>query len=150
MIESGVRRGRPVSGGPRRRGRTGEPTGRNPLHAVESEPPDRHLRGESSAVSGPAPSTWSAPRVALVTGGAAGIGRAEAVALAEAGADVAILGHTDLAGAEETARRCQAAGRRTLVVRADVRRSDEVRQAVEHVIATLGRLDVLVNNAGAL
>ena len=82
---------------------------------------------------------WSEPRVALVTGGAAGIGRAEAVALAEAGADVAILAHADLAGAEETARRCRAAGRRTLVVCADVRRSDEVQQAVERVVAALGR-----------
>ena len=94
--------------------------------------------------------TWSEPRVALVTGGAAGIGRAEAIALAEAGADVAILAHTDLAGAEETARHCRAAGRRTLVVRADVRRSDEVHHAVDEAVRTLGRLDILVNNAGAL
>ena len=93
---------------------------------------------------------WSEPRVALVTGGAAGIGRAEALALAEAGADVAILAHTDLAGAEETARRCRAAGRRTLVVQADVRRSEEVRHAVDEVVHSLGRLDILVNNAGAL
>jgi len=93
---------------------------------------------------------WSEPRVALVTGGAAGIGRAEAVGLAEAGADVAILAHSDRVGAEETARRCRAAGRRTLVVQADVRRSDEVRHAVDEVARTLGRLDILVNNAGAL
>jgi 3-oxoacyl-[acyl-carrier protein] reductase len=93
---------------------------------------------------------WSEPRVALVTGGAAGIGRAEATALAEAGADVAILAHTDVAGAEETARRCQAAGRRALVVRADVRRGTEVQQAVEDVVRELGRLEILVNNAGAL
>ncbi len=63
---------------------------------------------------------------------------------------MAILAHTDLAGAEETARRCRAAGRRTLVVRADVRRSDEVRHAVDEVVRSLGRLDILVNNAGAL
>jgi 3-oxoacyl-[acyl-carrier protein] reductase len=93
---------------------------------------------------------WSEPRVALVTGAAAGIGRAEAVALAEAGADVAVLAHTDLTGAEETARRCRALGRRAAVVQADVRRSEEVRHAVDEVVHGLGRLDILVNNAGAL
>jgi 3-oxoacyl-[acyl-carrier protein] reductase len=88
--------------------------------------------------------------VALVTGGAAGIGRAEAVALARAGADVAVLAYTDVSGAEETARRCRAVGRRSVIVRADVRRSDEVRHAVDEVVRALGRLDILVNNAGAL
>jgi 3-oxoacyl-[acyl-carrier protein] reductase len=88
--------------------------------------------------------------VALVTGGAAGIGRAEAIALAEAGVDVAVLCHTDLAGAEETARRCRALGRRAVVVQADVRRSEEVRRAVDAAVQGLGRLDILVNNAGAL
>jgi 3-oxoacyl-[acyl-carrier protein] reductase len=63
---------------------------------------------------------------------------------------VAILAHTDLAGAEETARYCRDAGRRTVIVRADVRRSDEVRRAVEEAVRALGRLDILVNNAGAL
>jgi 3-oxoacyl-[acyl-carrier protein] reductase len=93
---------------------------------------------------------WSGPRVALVTGGAAGIGRAEAVALARAGADVAVIGHVDLDGAEETARRVRAEGRRALVVHADVRRSEEVRRAVDETLRSLGRLDILVNNAGAL
>jgi 3-oxoacyl-[acyl-carrier protein] reductase len=93
---------------------------------------------------------WSEPRVALVTGGAAGIGRAEAVALAAAGADVAVLAHKDVAGAEETARRCRGTGRRALVVQADVRRSEDVRRAVDEVTGALGRLDILVNNAGAL
>jgi 3-oxoacyl-[acyl-carrier protein] reductase len=96
------------------------------------------------------PPAWSEPRAALVTGAAAGIGRAEAIALAEAGADVAVLGHTDLAGVEETARRIQATGRRALVVQADVRRSEEVRRAVDAVVRAYGRLDILVNNAGAL
>mgnify|MGYP003693562697 CR=1 FL=1 len=71
--------------------------------------------------------------------------------LAEAGADVAILAHSDRAGAEETARRCRAAGRRTLVVQGGcppVGRG--VRHAVDEVARTLGRLDILVNNAGAL
>jgi NAD(P)-dependent dehydrogenase (short-subunit alcohol dehydrogenase family) len=89
-------------------------------------------------------------RVALVTGGAGGIGRAEAVGLAQAGADVAVVGHVDMAGAEETARRCRAAGARALVVQADVRRSEEVRRIVAEVVAGLGRLDILVNNAGAV
>ena len=87
----------------------------------------RRDRGPAARMS-ESPGAGHAGRVALVTGGAAGIGRAEAIALAEAGADVAVLGHTDLAGAEETARRCRALGRRAVVVRADVRRSDEVRQ----------------------
>ena len=56
-------------------------------------------------------------RVTLVTGAARGIGRAEAVAPARAGCDVALLGHRNLGGVAETAERCRAAGRRALVVR---------------------------------
>ena len=87
-------------------------------------------------------------RVALVTGAAANIGRAEAVALARAGHDVAVMGYRDLQGVEGTAELVRQAGRRSLVVRADVTRSDEVQAAVEAVVAGLGRLDILVNNAG--
>ena len=90
------------------------------------------------------------PRVAVVTGAAAGIGRAEAVALARAGVDVAVVAHTDLAGAEETAQQCRGLGRQALVLRADVRRSEDVRRVAGTVADTFGRLDILVNNAGAL
>jgi 3-oxoacyl-[acyl-carrier protein] reductase len=87
-------------------------------------------------------------RVALVTGATTGIGRAEAIALARAGADVAVTAYQDLGGAEETAGQCRAAGRRALVLKADVRRSDDVRAAVEAVLKRFARLDILVNNAG--
>jgi 3-oxoacyl-[acyl-carrier protein] reductase len=87
-------------------------------------------------------------RVALVTGAAAGIGRAEAVALARAGHDVAVMGFRDLAGVEQTAALCRDQGRRALVVRADVRQSADVRAAVQAVADAFGRLDVLVANAG--
>jgi 3-oxoacyl-[acyl-carrier protein] reductase len=88
--------------------------------------------------------------VALVTGASGGIGRAEAVALARAGADVAVLAHTNLAGAEVTARQCRAHGARVLVLQADLRRAEEVRRVVGATVDGLGGLDILVNNAGAL
>jgi 3-oxoacyl-[acyl-carrier protein] reductase len=89
-------------------------------------------------------------RVAMVTGAGSGLGRAEAVALARAGADVAVVGHRNLAGAEETAEQCRKAGGQALVLRADVGRSEDVRRAVAAAVEEFGRLDILVNNAGAL
>lgn len=87
-------------------------------------------------------------RVALVTGAAKGIGKASAEALAQAGADVALL-DIDVVAAQATAREIQdRAGRRTLAVRADVMVRAEFDEAVADVFRTLGRLDVLVNNAG--
>jgi len=89
-------------------------------------------------------------RVAMVTGAGGGIGRAEAVALARAGVDVAVVGHTDLAAAEATAAACRAAGVRALALRAALERGDEVRRVVGEVVDGLGRLDILVNNAGSV
>jgi NAD(P)-dependent dehydrogenase (short-subunit alcohol dehydrogenase family) len=86
-------------------------------------------------------------RVALVTGASRGLGRAMAVALAEAGADLALLARSrgDL---EETAASVRALGRSALVLPADVTSPAEVEGAVEATLVGLGRLDILVNNSG--
>lgn len=86
-------------------------------------------------------------RTALVTGGGQGIGEALAIALAEAGADVAIL-DLNADTAEETAESIRALGRRSLSVQADVTKPDEVADAVSTVVSEWGRLDIGVNNAG--
>ena len=87
-------------------------------------------------------------KVALVTGGSKGIGRAIALALAEAGADVALAarGRDDL---ERTAKEVEATGRRALAVPTDVADPEQCRALVERTVAELGTLDILVNNAGA-
>jgi NAD(P)-dependent dehydrogenase (short-subunit alcohol dehydrogenase family) len=86
-------------------------------------------------------------QVALVTGAARGIGRACALALAHAGADVA-LGLRDAQTGADLAREIEAMGRRALRLQMDVTRLGEIQQAVEAAVARLGRLDILVNNAG--
>jgi len=87
-------------------------------------------------------------KVALVTGASIGIGRATALSLAKAGADVALGYHQDAAGAEETRAAVAALGRRALAVQADVSQPDAVEAMVARVQAELGPVDVLVNNAG--
>ncbi|GAB4069047.1 SDR family oxidoreductase [Ancylobacter sonchi] len=85
-------------------------------------------------------------RVALVTGGAVGIGRGIATRLAEEGCDVAVL-DLDLAGAEETAGLVRALGRRALALSVDVADHAAVDAAVAQVRATFGPVDIAVNNA---
>jgi 3-oxoacyl-[acyl-carrier protein] reductase len=87
-------------------------------------------------------------RVALVTGGSRGIGRAVAIALAQAGADVAINYHTRAADAEEVATAIRAAGRQALAIAADVSDSATVAKLMQAIEAELGPIDLLVNNAG--
>jgi 3-oxoacyl-[acyl-carrier protein] reductase len=87
-------------------------------------------------------------RVALVTGGGTGLGRAISLALAEAGCDVAINYSRSEHDAQETAGAVQERGRRALAVRASVADDGAVRRMVEQVVGELGGLDVLVNNAG--
>jgi len=93
-------------------------------------------------------STNLSGRIALVTGGGRGIGKAIALGLGEAGCDVAVNYVSREADARATAAAIEALGRRALVVRGDVSKSADVAAFVAAVEAGLGPVDILVNNAG--
>jgi 2-deoxy-D-gluconate 3-dehydrogenase len=84
---------------------------------------------------------------ALVTGGGTGIGRAIAIGLAEAGADVAVLGRR-ADNLEATAAAVRGRGRQALVVPADISQVANIDPSIGRVVAELGGLDILVNSAG--
>ncbi|WPF80877.1 2-dehydro-3-deoxy-D-gluconate 5-dehydrogenase KduD [Sanguibacter sp. 4.1] len=88
-------------------------------------------------------------RVALVTGASQGLGQSAALALAEAGADIAVI---DYAEATDTVTQVEALGRRAHSIRLDLVQAtaDDLEAAVSEVVMTLGRIDVLVNNAGII
>ena len=86
-------------------------------------------------------------QVAIVTGGARGLGRQMALALAEAGADVAICDLLEEDG-QRTAAELAALGRRSFFGKVDVTRVDEIEAFVGQVVERLGKIDILVNNAG--
>lgn len=88
-------------------------------------------------------------KTALVTGASRGIGRAVALAYAQAGADVAVLAR-DTDALKELAQEVEASGRRCLVLTGDVSERVTAVQAVETVLEELGQLDILVNNAGSI
>jgi enoyl-[acyl-carrier protein] reductase III len=86
-------------------------------------------------------------QVALVTGSSRGIGRASAIRLAEAGADVIVNYVTSKAAAMATAERIDALGRRVWVVKADVGEEEDVAAMMEFIRDRIGRLDIIVSNA---
>ncbi|MFB3817251.1 MAG: SDR family NAD(P)-dependent oxidoreductase [Candidatus Methylomirabilales bacterium] len=87
-------------------------------------------------------------RVAIVTGGAKGIGRAEAEALAGEGAAVVVATAKSVAEAERVVRGLLEQGGRAIAVQADVSQAADVQRLVETTLKAFGRLDILVNNAG--
>jgi NAD(P)-dependent dehydrogenase (short-subunit alcohol dehydrogenase family) len=88
-------------------------------------------------------------KIALITGGDSGIGRAVAIAFAREGADIALVyrDESETQDAEDTLRWVTDAGRRGLALRADVGSDSECQRIVSRVVEQLGRIDVLVNNA---
>jgi 3-oxoacyl-[acyl-carrier protein] reductase len=89
-----------------------------------------------------------AGRVALVTGASRGIGKAIALALAEAGADVAVNYRRDEGAANEAVAEIEAMGRKAKAYAASVENWDEDQALVEGVLKDFGKIDILVNNAG--
>ena len=87
-------------------------------------------------------------KVALVTGSSSGIGRGIAERFAASGADVTVTYHGNRAGADETAERVRAHGRRAEIVQVDVGDEAAVERLFAHHLAAFGRIDILVNNAG--
>lgn len=88
-------------------------------------------------------------KVALVTGGSGGLGRVDALALAEAGADV-VVADILMDGAEKTAKEVQAMGRKSFAIKMDVTRMEEVKEGVVRIKNELGSIDILVNSAATL
>jgi glucose 1-dehydrogenase len=87
-------------------------------------------------------------KVALVTGSSQGIGRGIVTRFAQEGADVVINYNRTPGGAQEVLREVEAAGRRGLIVQADIGNVNETRKLITSTVEHFGRLDILVNNAG--
>ncbi|MDO9515169.1 MAG: SDR family NAD(P)-dependent oxidoreductase [Syntrophales bacterium] len=86
-------------------------------------------------------------KVAMVTGASRGLGRAIAIGMAEAGADVIAVSR-DVKRLEQTADEIKSLGKKALVVKVDIENTDEVKEAVDKGLNRFGKIDVLINNAG--
>src|SRR5213592_2426071 len=86
-------------------------------------------------------------KVAIITGGDSGIGRAVAIAFAKEGADISVVYLEERKDANETKRLVEEHGRKCLLIEGDVGEDDFCRKAVEQTVKEFGRLDLLVNNA---
>ena len=89
-------------------------------------------------------------RIALVTGGSRGIGRAIVVALANAGAKVAFVYQSNQAAADQLVSELTSQGHEVYSIQADVSKKADADSAIENVVGKWGRLDILVNNAGII
>jgi len=88
-------------------------------------------------------------KVALVTGGSRGLGRVDALALSEAGADV-VIADIAMEGAERTSQEIRARGRRSFTIQMDVTKKEEVKEGAARIKKELGSIDILVNSAATL
>jgi NAD(P)-dependent dehydrogenase (short-subunit alcohol dehydrogenase family) len=124
--------------------------------AKELQPPQQQKSPGSEAQMTPKPKSDDSNyrgsgklqgKVALITGGDSGIGKAVAIFYAKEGADVAIMYKSEQKDAEETKRLVEAEGRRCLTIAGDIGDEQFDQQAVQQVVKELGHLDILVNNA---
>jgi NAD(P)-dependent dehydrogenase (short-subunit alcohol dehydrogenase family) len=141
--QSGQKQGGAVQAGARRHPEPPLPQQHQPKPGIEAElEPRPAYRAEQYRGSGKLEG-----KVALITGGDSGIGRAVAVLFAREGADVAIIYLSEDQDAEETRRAVEDEGRRALLIPGDVTNSAFCQDAVEQTVGKLGKLDILVNNA---
>ena len=141
----------PSRSGGTRTSAPGEPRPRpDDIHAQQHDYPasqDQLDPPPDSDLSNYAPADKLKGRVALITGGDSGIGRAVAIAYAMEGAHVAILNNERVDDAAETKRLVEAKGGRCLTIKADIREYADCERAVAETVAEYGALDILVNNA---
>ncbi len=89
-----------------------------------------------------------AGKIAIITGGDSGIGRATAIGMAKEGADIVIMYLSETNDAEETKRYVEETGRKALLIKGDIGNENFCKKAIERIYKTFERIDILVNNAG--